>query len=158
MQTQLIIGWPALLTLERASQYLSLERNAFLMLAERWNVCPVEADTEELLWRIKDLDALVRRLPSEAHFRERIGHAVPLRLDTQTLDLIAQAVSARLEAKPVGSGLSEAFLVSVKDAAKQLGLGRSKIYRMISEGSLRVKRLGGRTLVTQESIQSLLNE
>lgn len=46
--------------------------------------------------------------------------------------------------------------VSINDAAKALGLGRTSIYAMIGDGRLDAFKLGRRTLVTTESIRRLV--
>ena len=157
MQAQLTItGWPVLLTLEEACRYLSLEKDCFLTLAARWKLCPVEIDNDVVMWRIRDLDLLVRRLPTANEFLDRINLPRSFTLDRSTIDQIVQALATRLETGASLLGREMPQLVSIKETAKQLGLGRSTIYQMINEGSLQVRRIGGRTLVTQESIQALL--
>lgn len=47
--------------------------------------------------------------------------------------------------------------VSINDAARALGLGRTSIYALIKEGKLEARKLGRRTLVTTESIRSLMD-
>lgn len=49
----------------------------------------------------------------------------------------------------------EPIAVSIKDAAKALGIGRTSIYAMIGDGRLETFKLGRRTLVRVESIQKL---
>ena len=49
----------------------------------------------------------------------------------------------------------EPLAVSINDAAKTLGLGRTLIYAMINDGRLDAFKLGRRTLVTTESIRRL---
>lgn len=50
----------------------------------------------------------------------------------------------------------EALAVSINDAAKALGLGRTSIYAMIADGRLEAFRLRRRRLVTVESIRRLV--
>ena len=50
----------------------------------------------------------------------------------------------------------EPLAVSINDAAKTLGLGRTSIYAMINDGRLDAFKLGRRTLVTTESIRRLV--
>ena len=157
MQTKLtIVEWPALLTLEGACRYLSLEKDTFLTLAARSKLSPVEADNDIVMWRTRDLDLLVRRLPTANEFSGRIDRPKPISLDPGTIDRIVQALAMRLEKSASFSEQNKPQLVSIRETSKQLGLGRSTIYRMIDEGSLRVQRIGRRTLVTQESIQALV--
>ncbi len=49
----------------------------------------------------------------------------------------------------------EAIAVSINDAAKALGLGRTSIYAMITDGRLESFKLGRRRLVTVASIRRL---
>lgn len=49
----------------------------------------------------------------------------------------------------------EAILISIPDAAKALGLGRSKFYELISEGRVETVRIGRRRLVRVESVRAL---
>lgn len=49
----------------------------------------------------------------------------------------------------------EAILISIPDAAKALGLGRSKIYELITEGRLETVTIGRRRLVRTESVRAL---
>lgn len=51
----------------------------------------------------------------------------------------------------------EALAVSINDAAKALGLGRTSIYAMIADGRLEAFKLGRRRLVTTESIRKLVS-
>jgi excisionase family DNA binding protein len=52
----------------------------------------------------------------------------------------------------------EALAVSINDAAKALGLGRTSIYAMIGDGRLEAFKLGRRTLVKAASIRRLVAE
>lgn len=47
------------------------------------------------------------------------------------------------------------LLISINDTAKALGLGRSKIYQLIQAGDLSVIKIGRRTLVSMQSVQTL---
>jgi excisionase family DNA binding protein len=50
----------------------------------------------------------------------------------------------------------EALAISINDAAKALGLGRTSIYVMIADGRLEAFKLGRRRLVAAESIRRLV--
>jgi excisionase family DNA binding protein len=50
----------------------------------------------------------------------------------------------------------EPVATSVNDAAKALSLGRTSIYALIKQGRLETVKLGRRTLVTVQSIRSLV--
>lgn len=52
----------------------------------------------------------------------------------------------------------EPLAVSINDAAKALGLGRTSIYAMIGDGRLEAFKLGRRTLVKTASIRGLVDE
>jgi excisionase family DNA binding protein len=50
----------------------------------------------------------------------------------------------------------EVLAVSINDAAKALGLGRTSIYAMIADGRLDAFKLGRRQLVRVDSIRRLV--
>jgi excisionase family DNA binding protein len=50
----------------------------------------------------------------------------------------------------------EPLAISIKDAAKALGLGRTTIYAMIADGRLETFKIGRRTLVRMESIRRVI--
>jgi excisionase family DNA binding protein len=50
----------------------------------------------------------------------------------------------------------EPLALSIKDAAKALGLGRTTIYAMIADGRLEIFKIGRRTLVKMESIRRVI--
>ncbi len=50
----------------------------------------------------------------------------------------------------------EPLAVSIKNAAKALGLGRTTIYAMIADGRLEAFKVGRRTLVRMESIRRVI--
>lgn len=52
----------------------------------------------------------------------------------------------------------EPLAVSINDASKALGLGRTSIYALIGDGRLEAFKLGRRTLVKAESIRRLVAE
>ncbi len=49
----------------------------------------------------------------------------------------------------------EALLCSIPEAAKALGLGRSKTYELMAEGKLETVTIGKRRLVRVESVRTL---
>jgi excisionase family DNA binding protein len=51
----------------------------------------------------------------------------------------------------------EPLTVSVSDAARALGIGRTTAYLLITRGDLKVVRLGRRTLVRTDSIRALVD-
>ncbi len=52
----------------------------------------------------------------------------------------------------------DALLVSIPDAGKALGLGRSKVYNLIDEGRLETVHIGRRRLVRVESVKALVEK
>lgn len=65
MQPQLKIeGWSALVTLDDACRFMSLNADQFRKLVEKWKVYPVaiEGSDEAVVWRLRDLDQLIKRL------------------------------------------------------------------------------------------------
>jgi excisionase family DNA binding protein len=51
----------------------------------------------------------------------------------------------------------EPVTLSIADAMKAIGIGRTKIYELIGAKKLRAVRLGGRTLVRTDSIRALVD-
>lgn len=51
--------------------------------------------------------------------------------------------------------MEQALLISITDAAKALGVGRSKLYELIGEGRLETVTIGRRRLVRMDSIRAL---
>ena len=51
--------------------------------------------------------------------------------------------------------MDEAFLFSIEDAARALGIGRSKTYHLISQGRLLTVTIGRRRLVRIDSVKAL---
>ena len=50
------------------------------------------------------------------------------------------------------------LLCSIPDAARSLGVGRSKIYELITEGRLETVSIGRRRLVRTESLRAIASE
>lgn len=51
----------------------------------------------------------------------------------------------------------EPLTITVNDACKTLGLGRSKIYDLIAKGRLEVLKIDKRTLIKTASIRALVD-
>lgn len=49
------------------------------------------------------------------------------------------------------------FGLSVEDAAKSIGISRNKIFREIREGRLTARKIGRRTIVTDEDLRAYLS-
>jgi excisionase family DNA binding protein len=52
----------------------------------------------------------------------------------------------------------EPIAYSINDACKAVGLGRTYLYQMISEGRLEVRKVGKRTLIPASSLRRLIGE
>jgi excisionase family DNA binding protein len=52
--------------------------------------------------------------------------------------------------------LNEKLMVTVDQACVTMSLGRTTIYKLIAEGKLVVTKVGGKTLITTESIRNML--
>lgn len=50
----------------------------------------------------------------------------------------------------------EAITVSINEASRALGLGRTSIYALIKQQKLEARKLGRRTLITTQSIRALI--
>lgn len=50
------------------------------------------------------------------------------------------------------------LLLSVKEAAHSLRLSRTSIWRLSRQGDLEARRIGGRTLITMESVRRLAEQ
>ena len=148
-------GWPGLMSTEMATRYLSIEQTGFLELAARFGIPAVEAEEGSPRWRKQDLDRLIKKLPSMAlpSGGTRTTHLI--RLEESHIEAIADAVAERLRREPSASGRK---LVSIKEAAALLGLGRTTVYRMIEEGRLSTAKIGRRTLVHMETINSVIGD
>jgi excisionase family DNA binding protein len=48
--------------------------------------------------------------------------------------------------------------VSVSEAARLLSIGRTKVYELINDGTLRTVKVGRRTLVAMASIHALIGQ
>ncbi len=75
--------------------------------------------------------------------------------DPQTLSLLVEALATRAGEQdrpsetPVGR-----MAYSVKEACKNLSIGRSTLYRAIKSGQLRSIRIGARTVIRAEELES----
>ncbi|MEM1197046.1 MAG: helix-turn-helix domain-containing protein [Pseudomonadota bacterium] len=52
----------------------------------------------------------------------------------------------------------EILLVSIPDAAKALSVGRTTVYELMRSGQLDTRKMGGRRLITAESLRRLVNK
>lgn len=146
-------GWPALMSTEMATRYLSVEEARFIELVNRFKTPAVEAGDTSIRWRRLDLDRLIKQLPSVAGLPTLTQPAYTVRLQEAHVEAIANAVAQRLEREPTVSGRK---LVSIREAGTILGLGRSSVYRMIEDGRLKTTKIGRRTLVHMDRINSIV--
>lgn len=52
----------------------------------------------------------------------------------------------------------EPITVTTAEAARSIGIGKTKLFALIGEGRLKTIRLGGKVLVTVESIRQLVED
>jgi excisionase family DNA binding protein len=50
------------------------------------------------------------------------------------------------------------ILVGIPEAARLMGLGRSKLYQILNEGELKLIKLGGRSLISVDELRSYVAE
>jgi excisionase family DNA binding protein len=48
--------------------------------------------------------------------------------------------------------------ISVEEARKSLGIGRTKLYELVGQGRLKALKIGRRTLILVASIHALIND
>jgi len=65
---------------------------------------------------------------------------------------VAALLEARMPAQ-IGPG---ADLLSIPSVARQLGIGRTTVYRMIGEEGLDVRKIGRRTMITAASVNRVI--
>jgi excisionase family DNA binding protein len=60
--------------------------------------------------------------------------------------------------RPTQSSISphERLALSVVEACQALGIGRTSLYALISAGQLEARKVGRRTIISAESLRSLL--
>lgn len=147
-------AWPALMTDEMAARYLSLEAREFRAAMRRSKIAPVEVADDRSRWRKADLDRFVKLLPAQAGWsNESPPVAKLMRLDERSLRQLADFLTPKLEALQPHS---KPELLTIRDAMATVRVSRSTIYRLINEGRLEKKQIGGRTLITRSSITLLL--
>jgi hypothetical protein len=64
--------------------------------------------------------------------------------------------AALRDRKPRPAPLPHAFGYTIDDSCRMTGVGRTKLYSMISQGKLQVSRAAGRTIVLGDSLRALL--
>jgi helix-turn-helix protein len=154
-QALIIDGWPALMSLELASRYLSADEPTFHRLVWEYGVEAVELNLDVLRWRKAALDRLIKRLPTSKVAAPGIYNPGRLAISDEDIDRIARAVAKY-------GGIAEPIrppeLVSIKDASRLSGLSRTTLYNLLNEGRLETRQIGRRRLVTRLSIASLMGD
>ena len=150
----LIEGWPALMTTAMAASYLSLDEASFASAVARLNVCSVDLEPGLARWRKSDLDKLIKGLASTPTASGGGADQRPVQLSDAEVARIADAVARRLD---VGLPTGQRALLSIKETCVMLGLARTTIYQLISEGKLSTRKIRRRTLMPMNEIQSILD-
>ena len=77
----------------------------------------------------------------------------------QEESLTAQSpANKRSPVSPLETTGGQPITLSIKDAARTLGIGRTTIYRLIGEQRLETVKIGNRTLVKTASINRLIDQ
>lgn len=152
--SSLVEGWPALMSTEMAARYISVGEDVFLQLASAFDLPCVEVEGLSARWRKQDLDRLTKKLPTTSARHLSDPGKRFFRLDQSQVEAIADAVARQLDRHGTRT---ESKLVSIGEAIAILGVGRSTIYKMISEGALQTRRIGRRTLIPRSELDAILN-
>jgi excisionase family DNA binding protein len=75
-------------------------------------------------------------------------------MNTSITSDITERAKARREAQSTASRMAW----SIRDGAHRIGVGRSTIYKLATEGKLRLVKVAGRTLIPDTEITRLLSE
>jgi excisionase family DNA binding protein len=65
---------------------------------------------------------------------------------------------AAMVVRPLQEYQVEPLCVSVPEATRLLGVGRTKLYELINSQRLRVVKIGRRTLISVASVRALISE
>ncbi len=60
-------------------------------------------------------------------------------------------------AHPVGDSYTMKSAFTINEASTEIGVGRTKLYREISEGNIEARKLGKRTLILGDELRRYLN-
>lgn len=148
-------NWPILLTAAMAARYLSVDEHSFGIIVEKSGVCPVDLGLPLVRWRRSELDRLVGRLPSAPPLEAAVRSTSAPDPAEVMVQRIVQGVTQRVAAQPAEP---RAHALSLKDAAKMIGISRSTLYRLVGEGWLPTARVGSRVLVKRSDVEALFNE
>jgi excisionase family DNA binding protein len=147
-------NWPILLGTVLAARYLSLDEHSFGIVAAKAGVRPVDLGLPLIRWRRSELDRLVAKLPNSTS-----DETAPRATDPDQAEIlvqrIVQGVASRMAAHP---SKPPAQALSLKDAAKTIGISRATLYRMVNDGRLPTVRIGSRVLVKRADIEALLDQ
>ena len=147
--TSLLPDWPALMSAEMASRYLSIDENSLAIVTAAAGVHPVDLGLDLQRWRRRDLDRLVNGLPVKLQEPPRIKPTTGA-LDEAALESLILRVQERIK-RP------EKLALSIAETAALIGLGRSTIWKMVKDGKLRQVKVGNRTLFLRSDIDALLS-
>lgn len=142
-------AWPALMPLEMASRYLSLDENSFRLVTARAQVGTIDLGLNLERWRKRDLDRLLNNAPIK--ITERPSKEPPPQ-PVLTQELLVQLIQKVQRMSP----RVEPDAIGIQDAVRMTGLGRTTIYKLIGKGRISPVRVGGRTLIKRTDIQRLL--
>lgn len=132
-----------------AARYLSLDEGSFALVVEKAGVRPVDLGLPLIRWRRTELDRLVGSLPTGVHLSPEWRKA-----DDALVERIVGGVAAQLRDR--NPGVAPAHSLSMKDAAKFIGVSRSTLYKLIGEGRLETSQIGARVLIKRTDLESLL--
>ncbi len=150
-------NWPILMGTPMAARYLSLDENSFALVTQRAGVRPVDLGLAMVRWRRPELDRLVGSLASSSVILVEERPTI----ERDSTEIIARRVAEEVVRRTI---LSEDQLpsetaveaMSLNDAAKAIGVGRSTLYKLIGAGRLPTRRIGGRVLVRRSDLKALL--
>lgn len=92
-------GWPTLMDLETAGDYLGLSAGSLISLLRRENVSPVDVGGRVRRWRRQDLDELVERLPACWPREAEEGRGEGAQLDSALAAVERRALGRRSPAR-----------------------------------------------------------
>jgi len=141
------------MTLDLACRYLSVDEPTFRSVVTEHRLDEVALADGAPRWKKADLDRLTKRLPTQPSFS---AYRLPASKSSITDADIQRIVRALAEQVAGSEHRPTPELVSIKEASRLLGLGRSTIYKLMNEGRLETRRIGARTLIPRASIELLL--
>lgn len=96
--------------------------------------------------------ALCQHLHAAIDLWEQIASA-PL----EKQDLPVKALNDQVVRPPPTAPPAEKLTYSIKDAAAAVGVGKSTLYKALSDGTLSALRLGNRTLIPAQALRDWVN-